>query len=100
MSTPEQTQKSHPVRVHKKPARGASKRAVRSLHNRDHSSARVDGKLRKRGRSTMPTKQADHMRDVTEAGAEQTKELLQRMGSASTQAASTMQTCCSTALKG
>lgn len=45
-------------------------------------------------------KSSDQIRDLTEAGAEQTKEFLQKVGNATTQAASTMQNCCSTALKG
>jgi phasin len=50
--------------------------------------------------ANQKAKSSDQARDLTDAGAEQTKEFMHKAGSATTQAASTMQTCCSTALKG
>jgi phasin len=43
---------------------------------------------------------SEQIRDIAESGTEQTKEFFSKVGSATTRAASTMQNCCSTALKG
>ena len=43
---------------------------------------------------------ADHLRDITGAGAEQSREFLQKVGNVTSEAANAMQNCCSTGLKG
>ena len=50
--------------------------------------------------SSPNTNAPQQLREMTEKGAEQSREFLGKMSSATSEAASVMQTCCSTALKG
>ena len=50
--------------------------------------------------SSPNTNAPQQLREITEKGAEQSKEFLGKISSATNEAANVMQTCCSTALKG
>jgi phasin len=100
--------KPNPARGNKRSKRGEGAHP-HPHHGHNRATVHLHGKIAKRRNhmtTTNTTNKAksgsapEKIHDMTEAGAEQTKEFFDKMGNATTQAASTMQDCCSTALKG